>query len=119
MTETREPNFLKQDPWATWEQETAEVLAMVNNNPNRRADVEKMTITLENDKMFLTYPGPTKSDVATAVFVALVFLLAVAVLVAALAAPTIGPRLLAFCITTLLATAIVTSTKGEKKNVHN
>ena len=117
MTETRKPKYLKQEPPTTWEQQTAEVMDMVNNNPNRRADVDNMVIVMEGDRMFLTYPGPAKSDVATAIFVALVFLLAVAVLVAALAAPTIGPRLLAFCITTLLATVITINAKGEKKNV--
>lgn len=119
MSNTHKPKYLKQDPPTPWEQETAEVFAMVNSNPNRRADVDKMTIVLENDKMFLTYPGPAKTDVAAAICAALVFLLAVAILVVTLAAPGIGTKLLSFCITTLLATVIINNTKGEKKNVQH
>lgn len=117
MSDTHKPKYLKQAPPTTQEMEDAEVFAMVNSNPHRRADMDKMTIVLENDRMFLAYPAPTKSEVSAAVCVALVFLLAVAVLVVALAAPSIGPRLLTFCITTLLAAAIISNTKGEKKNV--
>ena len=40
MTETRKPKYLKLEPPTPWEEQTAEVLAMVNNNPNRRTDVD-------------------------------------------------------------------------------
>ena len=89
---------------------------MVNNNPNRRTDVDNMVIVMEDERMYLTYPAPAKSDIAAAICAALVFLLAVAVLVVSLAAPSLGTRLLTFCTTTLLATAIISNTKGEKKN---
>lgn len=117
MSNTHKPQYLRQDPPTPWEQETAEVFAMVNGNPNRRADVDKMTIILENDRMYLTYPTPAKSEMAAAICAALAFLLAVAVLVVALAAPSIGTKLLTFCTATLFATATVINTKGEKKNV--
>ena len=119
MSNAHKPKYLKQYPPTPWEQDTAEVFAMVKSTPNRRTDVDKMTIVLEDEKMYLTYPTPAKSEVAAAICTALVFLLAVAVLVAALAAPSIGTRLLTFCTTTLLATAIISNMKGEKKNAQH
>lgn len=117
MSDTHNPKYLKQDSPTTQEMEDAEVFAIVNGNPNRKVDLDKVAIILEADRMFLAYPAPAKSEVSAAVCVALVFLLAVAVLVVALAAPGIGTRLLTFCATTLLAAAIISNTKGEKKNV--
>lgn len=117
MTETRKPKYLKQEPPTAWEQQTAEVLAMVNNNPNKRADVDNRIIVMENDRMFLTYPGPTLADKVAAVCTVLAFLVAVALAVVAMSAPTIGPRLLSFGTVVVFAVAIIINAKGEKKNV--
>lgn len=117
MTETRKPKYLKQEPPTAWEQQTAEVLAMVNNNPNKRADVDNRIIVMENDRMFLTYPGPTLADKVAAVCTVLAFLVAVALAVVAMSAPTIGPRLLSFGTVVLFTVAIIINAKGEKKNV--
>ena len=117
MTENRKPKYLKQEPPTTWEQQTAEVLAMVNNNPSKRADVDKMTIIMEDDRMFLTYPGPTLADKVAAVCAVLAVLVAVVLAVVAMSAPTIGPRLLSFGTVALFTVAIIINAKGEKKNV--
>ena len=117
MTETRKPKYLKQEPPTAWEQQTAEVLAMVNNNPNKRADVDNRIIVMENDRMFLTYPGPTLADKVAAVCAVLAFLVAVALAVVAMSAPTIGPRLLSFGTVVVFTVAIIINAKGEKKNV--
>lgn len=117
MTETRKPKYLKQEPPTAWEQQTAEVLAMVNNNPNKRADVDNRIIVMENDRMFLTYPGPTLADKVAAVCTVLAFLVAVALAVVAMSAPTIGPRLLSFGTVVVFTVAIIINAKGEKKNV--
>ena len=117
MTETRKPKYLKQEPLTAWEQQTAEVLAMVNNNPNKRADVDNRIIVMENDRMFLTYPGPTLADKVAAVCAVLAFLVAVALAVVAMSAPTIGPRLLSFGTVVVFTVAIIINAKGEKKNV--
>ena len=119
MTETRTPKYLKQDPPTAWDQQTAEVMAMVNNNPNRRANVDNRVIVLENDRMFLTYPGPTMADKVAAVCTVLAFLVAVVLAVVAMSAPTIGPRLLSFGTVVLFTVAIIINAKGEKKNVQH
>ena len=119
MTETHKPKYLKQEPPTPWEQQTAEVLAMVNSNPNRRADVDNMVMVMENDRLFLTYPGPTMADKVAAVCTVLAFLVAVALAVVAMSAPTIGPRLLSFGTVVLFTVAIIINAKGEKKNVQH
>lgn len=117
MTETRKPKYLKQEPPTAWEQQTAEVMAIVNNNPNRRADVDNRVIVTENDRMFLVYPGPTVAEKVAAVCTVLAFLVAVVLAVVAMSAPTIGPRLLSFGTVALFTVAIIINAKGEKKNV--
>ena len=125
MTETRKPKYLKQEPPTPWEEQTAEVLAMVNSNPNRRADVDNMVIVMEGDRMFLTHPGPTLADkvaavcavLAVLVAVVLAVLVAVVLAVVAMSAPTIGPRMLSFGTVALFTVAIIINAKGEKKNV--
>lgn len=119
MSNTHKPKYLRQEPPTPWEQETAEVFAMVNSNPNRRTDVDKMTIILEDDRMFLTYPAPAKSEMAEAVCAVLAFLVAVVLAVVAMSAPTIGPRLLSFGTVALFTVAIIINAKGEKKNVQH
>ena len=69
------------------------------------------------DVSYLPYPRKVRSGRRHCT--AMVFLLAVAILVAAMAAPSIGSRLLTFCTTTLLATATISNMKGEKKNVQH
>ena len=117
MTETRKPKYLKLEPPTPWEEQTAEVLAMVNNNPNRRTDVDNMVIVMEDDRMFLTYPGPTMADKVAAVCAVLAVLVAVVLAVVAMSAPTIGPRLLSFGTVVLFTVAIIINARGEKKNV--
>lgn len=117
MTETRKPKYLKLEPPTPWEEQTAEVLAMVNSNPNRRADVDNRVIVMENDRMYLVHPGPTMADKVAAVCTVLAFLVAVALAVVAMSAPTIGPRLLSFGTVVLFTVAIIINAKGEKKNV--
>lgn len=117
MTETRKPKYLKLEPPTPWEEQTAEVLAMVNNNPNRRTDVDNMVIVMEDDRMFLTHPGPTMADKVAAVCIVLAFMVAVTLAVIAMSAPTIGPRLLSFGTVVLFMVAIIINAKGEKKNV--
>lgn len=116
MTETHKPKYLKQDPPTTWEQQTAEVLAMVSNNPNRRADVDGMVLVVENERMFLTSPGPTVADKVAVVCTVLAFLVAVVLAVVAMSAPTIGTRLLSFGTVALFTAAIIVNAKGGKKN---
>lgn len=117
MMNTYDPKCTKREALTRWEQETDQVMAMVNNNPNRRGNVGDMVIVLENDRMFLTYPGPTMAEKVAAVCTVLAFLVAVVLAVVAMSAPTIGPRLLSFGTVVLFTVAIIINAKGEKKNV--
>lgn len=116
MEKTYAPKYLNKEVPKTWDEQDAEVLEIVKSNPNRKVAANKMTIVVDDDHMYITYPDTARSAATAAVCTVMAALLTVVNVAVALAFPAIGSRLLSFVTMGLCALDLIINMKGAKKN---